>query len=137
LKTLLAHIYNYFEFLYLNPRYRITDSSTGGTATSDATLRFTGPQASFWFSNERGRIYCDVAPTRNATRENWFRISIVRQYIDGLDEASAMPQKETAEWVRNHIGRIEALFSDETAARSCQALSDLERLSAQKRFGPA
>jgi hypothetical protein len=136
-KTLLAYLCNHFDFLYLNPQYRITDSGAGGNATDTATLRFSGPLASFWFSNERGRIFCDVAPTKLASQENWFRIPIVRQYLDGLEEANAISAKEAADWVRENFARIEDLFTDEAVGRSCEEMTSLERISAQKRFGPA
>ncbi|BBY28667.1 hypothetical protein [Mycolicibacterium sediminis] len=52
MKTLLAFLYDELEFLYLNPRYTITDSSTDG----NATVRITGPAVSFWLGNDRGQI---------------------------------------------------------------------------------
>jgi hypothetical protein len=136
-KTLLAHLYNNFEFLYTNPRYRITDSSTDGRPTGDASLRLTGPSASFWFSNERGRLFCDVAPTQVDSQKNWFRIPIVRQYLEGLAEASATSAKESAAWMESNLERIETLFAEDRVARSCSEMSSLEKISAEKRFGPA
>jgi hypothetical protein len=73
-KTLLAVLYSHFEFLYLDPRYRITDSSTNGVANNDATLRLTSPFVSFWFSNDRGQVLSDVAPTKFDSSKNWFYI---------------------------------------------------------------
>jgi hypothetical protein len=136
-KTLLAHLYNDFEFLYTNPQYRFTDSSTDGRPTGDASLRLTGPLASFWFSNERGRLVCDVAPTQSASQENWFRVPIVRQYLEGLAEASPIPVKESAAWIESNLKRIEALFTEDVIARSCSEMSSLEKISAEQRFGPA
>ena len=58
MKTLLAFLYDELEFLYLNPRYTITDSSTDG----NATVQITGPAAGFWLRNDRVPISCAVAP---------------------------------------------------------------------------
>jgi len=137
MKTLLAFIYNHFEFLYLDPRYRFTDSRTSGAATIDATLRLSGPLTSYWLSNDRGQIFCDVAPTKFDSSKSWFRIPIVRQHLDGLDETKPIAAAETAAWVRDNLSRIEALFTDEAVAESCTELSSLEKASADKRFGPA
>jgi hypothetical protein len=136
-KTLLAHIYNNFEFLYTNPQYRITDSRTDGRLTGDASLRLTGPLASFWVSNERGRLFCDVAPTQAASQKNWYRVAIVRQYLEGLSEASATSAKESAAWIESNLERIETLFTEDAIARSCSEMSSLEKISAEQRFGPA
>ena len=137
MKTLLTHIFDNFEFLYTNPQYRITDSSTDGRPTGDAFLRLTGPLASFWFTNERGRLFCDVAPTQSASQKNCFRVPIVRQYLEGLAEVSASPAKETAAWIEGNLERIETLFTEDAVAKSCSERSSLERISAEQRFGPA
>jgi len=94
MKTLLAVVYNHFEFLYLDPRYRITDSSTGGVATNDATLRLTTPFTSFWFSNDRGQVLCDVAPTKSDSTKNSFYIPLVRQYLVRSDETEVLPSRK-------------------------------------------
>jgi hypothetical protein len=137
MKTLLAYLYNDFEFLYTNPQFRVTDSRTDGRPTGDASLRLTGPLASFWISNERGRLFCDVAPTQSASQANWFRVPIVRQYLDGLDEAHAISGKASAAWLESNLERIETLFAEDAVARSCSEMSALEKISAEQRFGPA
>jgi hypothetical protein len=121
----------------MNPQYRITDSRTDGRPTGDASLRLTGPLASFWFSNERGRLFCDVAPTQSASQKNWYRVPIVRQYLEGLAEANATSAKESAAWIESNLERIETLFTEDAIARSCSEMSSLEKISAEQRFGPA
>lgn len=135
MKTLLAILYNHFEFLYLDPRYRITDSSTSGAATNDATLRLTSPLMSFWFSNDRGQVFCDVAPTKADSTKNWFYIPLVRQYLAGSDDTEVLPVAETAVWIRDNLSRIEALFTDEAVASSCEEMSALRKAMADKNFG--
>lgn len=137
MKTLLAYIYNNFEFLYLNPQYRITDSSTDGNPTVNATLRFSGPSTSFWFGNDRGQVTCALAPAKIASQENWFRLAIVRQYLEGLDETTPILGKDAARWVAENLAGVEDLFTDDAVARSCAEMTALERISADKRFGPA
>jgi len=41
MRTLLQFFLEYFDFLYLDPRYRITDSTTAGE-TINASLTITG-----------------------------------------------------------------------------------------------
>jgi hypothetical protein len=136
-KALLEFFLRYCDFLYLNPRYRITDSRTSGAATTDAALTLTGPVVSWSLHNNRGQIGFGVAPTQfAASPENWFRISVIRQYLDHYDETNVVTPVEAAAWIRENLGRIEELFSDASAARTCDALIALEESLAVKYFGP-
>lgn len=137
MKTLLEFFLRYCDFLYLEPRNRITDSRSSGAPTIDAGLTLTGPLVSWSLDNNRGRLGLAVAPTEfAASPENWFRITVVRQYLDGYDEMNAASPEETVTWTRDNLGRIEELFSDASAASSCKALIGLEESLATKYFGP-
>ena len=70
--TLLEFYLQYLD--YLNPRYRITNSSTSGVATNDASLTLTGPETSWQIANDRGQILFSFAPTElaKASRETGF-----------------------------------------------------------------
>jgi hypothetical protein len=136
-KTLLEYFLTYFKFLYSDPRYRIMDSRTSGASTVDAGLTLRGPIVSWSFGNNRGQIHLGVAPSRYAkSPEYWFRIPVVRQYLDHYDETNCVPPGETAAWIRDNRGRIEDLFCDASAADSCKALIALEKALAIKYFGP-
>jgi hypothetical protein len=136
-KTLLEFFLRYFDFLYLDPRYHITNSRTSGAASIDAGLTLTGPVISWSLHNNRGKIGFGVAPTQfAASPENWFRIPIVRQYLDHYEETNFVSPEETVVWTRDNLGRIEELFSDASAASSCKALVALEESLANKYFGP-
>lgn len=75
MKTLAEFLIANFVFLYLDPRYRITDSSTSGVATIDAGLTLTGPTLSWSVANNRGQIEFAVAPNGLAElSDNWFRV---------------------------------------------------------------
>jgi hypothetical protein len=137
MKALLEFFLTYCDFLYLDPRYRITDSRTSGAPTIDAGLTLTGPVVSWSLHNNRGRIGLGVAPTQfAASPENWFRIPVVRQYLDHYDEMNPVSPAETVAWIRENFGRIERLFSADSAANSCQALIALEEALANKYYGP-
>jgi hypothetical protein len=136
MKTLLEFYLEYFEFLYLDSRYRITNSSTSGFATTNASLTLTGPIINWQITNDRGQILFDVAPTKFSAPENWFRISIIRQHLDGYDERNAVSAPEATAWIGHNLGRIEDLFSDSSAAESCEALTALENANATKYWGP-
>lgn len=135
MKTLLEFFLRYFDFLYLNPDYRITDSTTSGSPSINASLSLAGPVVSWDLSNDRGQVRFAVAPTKLATvPDNWFRIPLVRQYLDGFDEMSSVSSEETAAWIRENLARLEQLFSDAEADRSCQELLNLAKSLAIKYF---
>ncbi|BBU24753.1 hypothetical protein [Mycobacterium xenopi] len=132
MKALLEYFLAYFEFLYLDPRYRITDSSTRGLAAIDASLRLTGPTLSWNLTNDRGQMQLTVAPTELATPENWFWVSLIRQHLNGDDEIEYLSTAEEIEWARENSGRIEQLFSDSSAiAKNCEALRTLRQFNAE------
>lgn len=135
MKTLLAHFYNHFEWLYLNPSYRLTDSSTDGNATVHAHLRVTGPLLSFSLTNDRGDLSHAIARTASPGPERWFRVSIVRQHLEGLEDETAISAADAANWLSDNLETIEGLFVDDVLARSCEQMSALMRASAERRFG--
>ncbi|OMC42389.1 hypothetical protein [Mycobacterium sp. IS-1264] len=136
--TLLEFFLKYMDFIYLDPRYRITDSSTTGVATNNASLTVTSPVTSWQISNDRGQILFFLAPTKLAAdARNWFRLSIIRQYLDDYDEMNHVPPTEAVEWARQNLARIDELFSDASASEACAALAALENANAEKYWGPS
>jgi hypothetical protein len=134
---LLQYLLRYLEVLYLDPRYRITDSSSTGSATENASLRLTGDVLSWRLTNDRGQIRLVVAPTKLENSENWFRITSVRQFLDHKEEQDTMLTDELASWLSVNINRVLDLFvNDSIAASSCAALIALEEAKANKLFGP-
>lgn len=134
---LLQFFIRYLEVLYLDPRYHITNSSSNGSPTENASLRLTGDILSWRLSNDRGQIRLVVAPSELESSENWFRITSVRQYLDGVEEQGTMLTDELASWLNLNINRVEDLFLNESiAANSCAALIALEEAKATKLFGP-
>jgi hypothetical protein len=70
------------------------------------------------------------------SRENWFWLSVIRQYLDG-DEDTVLDDGGVT-WLRSNIARIEQLFADRMiAARSCETLNALKEAIAVRLFGPA
>ncbi len=120
----------------MNPNYRITNSRTSGSDTINASLTVTGPILSWQIANDRGQILFDVAPTKSISPDNWFRVPIVRQYLDGYDETNVVSLAESVAWIRDNAQRIEDLFVDSSAAQSCKALTALEEANALKYWGP-
>lgn len=133
MKTLLEYFLRYFDLLYLDPRYRITDSSTGGVASNNASLRLTGPILSWSLANDKGQIVLHVAPTELAAASNWFRVSLIKQYLDNDDEIEYLPAADEIGWVRENSGRLEQLFADDSKLEStCDKLGALRRSNANK-----
>jgi hypothetical protein len=133
---LLELFLKYLQVLYLDPKYRITNSLTTGSPAENASLRVTGDAASWQIINDRGQIYVAVAPTRLDSSENWFRLTIIRQYLDGTEEHSTLLTDELSTWLERNISRVEALFVDSRIESSCKALIDLEEMKASELFGP-
>lgn len=134
---LLEYLIEYLSVLYLNPAYRITDSKSTGSATTNASLRLTGDVLSWRLNNDHGQIRLVVGPTKLETPDNWFRLTSVRQYLDGIDEQGTMLTDELATWLSLNVNRIEDLFNSEsTAAKACESLIALEEAKATKLFGP-
>ncbi|KLO26940.1 hypothetical protein ABW16_18100 [Mycolicibacter heraklionensis] len=133
---LLELFLKYLQVLYLDPKYRITNSTTTGSRTENASLRMTGDTTSWQLINDRGQIYVAVAPTRLDTVENWFRLTIIQQYLDGVEEHTTVLTDELAAWLSDNISRVEALFDDSIVEASCKALIALEELKATELFGP-
>ena len=134
---LLQYLLRYLEVLYLDPKYRITDSNSTGSATENASLRLTGNILSWRLTNDRGQIRLVVAPTRLENSENWYRITSVRQFLDHKEEQDTMLTDELASWLSVNINRVLDLFAnDSIAASSSAALIALEEAKANKLFGP-
>ena len=137
MKTLLELFIAHFDFLYADSRYRMTDSSTSGVSAIDAGLTLRGPILSWDVANNRGIITIAVAPTQLAVSPNkWFDTSLIRQYLDDYDPTNVVPLEATVAWVRDNLRRIEDLFTDAKAARSCEELNALAKLHATRLFGP-
>ncbi|OBH99461.1 hypothetical protein [Mycobacterium sp. E2733] len=138
MRTLLQFYLQYFDFLYLDPRYRITDSSTSGNPTINASLTVASPSLSWHISNDRGQIGVSFAPTKSAAvPDNWFRASLIRQYLDNYDETNTVSPEAMVAWIRDNLERIEDLLSDAKADGSCEKLLNLAKLLADKYFGPS
>lgn len=133
MKTLLEYFLRHFEVLYLDPRYRITNSRSRGLPAIDAFLELTGPILSWNLSNNRGRIELTVAPTKLATTENWFWVSLLKQYIDAEPEIDYLSAAEEIDWARENMDRIEQIFSNASALDEvCKELRGLRQSNSDK-----
>ena len=133
MKTLLEYFLNYFDMLYLDPQYRITNSSSRGYPTIDASIQLTGPILSWNLANNRGQMELTVAPTRLATAENWFWVSLIKQYVDGESEIKYVSAAEEIEWVRGNIDRVERVLADgPTLETTCEELQALRQSNSDK-----
>lgn len=133
MRTLLEYFLQYFDFLYLDPQYRITDSHTSGVGTNDASLQLTGPILSWSLGNNRSKMLLDVAPTDLATPENWFRVSLIKQHLNGDDEIEYLAAADEIGWIRENGRRVEQLFSEASSLEgTCSTLRALRRSNANK-----
>lgn len=135
MKTLLEFIIQYAGFLYLDPRYRITDSSTRGIPEIDASISFSSEQLKWDIINDRGSIYFAAVPVfQNGS--DWFALSLVRQYLEGGDDIGASTPAEQAQWLSANLYEVEQLFADKsTSTRVCDELAALRRSNSSKKWG--
>jgi hypothetical protein len=103
--------------------------------TIDAGLNLTGPAVSWSIANNRGQFRIAVAPTAQPS-DHWFRVSLVRRYLDGYDETNAVSPSEEVRWIRENLGRVEELLTGTNAASSHKDLEALAKTLAIKYFGP-
>jgi len=137
MRTLLEFFLKYFDFLYLNPQYRIVDSKTGGERIN-ASLKVQGTDLTWSLVNDRGQMQLSVSPTRLSASDSWFWISLIRQYVLGRDEIQYLPVMEEIEWARANLEPITRMFSDvSTVEATSEALRALRRANADKTWGTA
>lgn len=136
MKTLLEFIIQYVDFLYLNPAYRFTNSRNRGLADIDASISLTGERLQWNITNDRGQIHFAAVPIPQVSADNWFWLSLIRQYLEGGDDTGAGSPAEEASWLSSNLSRVQQLFADDsTAARSCEELVALRRSNSYKNFG--
>jgi hypothetical protein len=134
--TLLEFILQYVGFLYLDPKYRITDSTTRGLPDIDASVSFSGEQLRWDVINDRGLIYFAAVPAIQQGADDWFAAPLIRQYLEGGDDTGADSPMEEANWLSTNLKRVEQLFADEaTSERVCEELIALRRSNSSKKWG--
>lgn len=135
MKTLLEFIVQYVGFLYLNPKYRITDSSTRGLADIDASISFSSEQLKWDVVNDRGIIYFAAVPVFQ-DGSDWFALSLIRQYLEHSDETEVVQAVDQANWLSQNLHQVEELFADKpNSPRVCAALANLRLSNSSKRWG--
>lgn len=135
MKTLLEFIVRYVGFLYLNPRYSITDSTTRGLADIDASISFSSGQIRWDVVNDRGIIYFAAVPLFQDDSDS-FSLSLIRQYLEHSDEAGRDQAVDQANWLSQNLHQVEELFASKpNAARVCDELAKLRLSNSSKRWG--
>lgn len=67
-----------------------------------------------------------VAPTQLATPENWFWVSLLKQYVDNEPDIHYQSAAEEIAWVRENMGGVEEIFSNtSTLDETCKELRAL------------
>lgn len=136
MKTLLEFIIRYVGVLYLNPEYRITDSSNRGLADIDASVSFTGDELRWDVVNDRGLINFVAVPVLQTNSDGWFALPLIRQYLDGGGDTGASDAIDQANWLSANLKRVEGLFADQSAAAGvCEELITLRRSNSSKKWG--
>ena len=133
---LLEFIAQYLQVLYLNPAYRFTNSRSRGLADIDASITLSSERLTWVVSNDRGQFEISVAPTRVGGEDDWFWLSVIRQYLGGGDDTEQGSTLDQVSWLATSLPAIEGLFADDRrAAEVCAELNDLQRANAYKNWG--
>lgn len=133
MKQLLEIFLRYFEFLYGDSRYRITDSRA---REPNAALTVTGPNLTWLITVDRGQVRLSAGTTKLPGRLFW--TSLIRQYLLGEEDIRYLSAPEEIEWARTHLNQIEQLFSDDATVESTRdRLEALLRSNGEKQWGPA
>lgn len=133
MRELLEFFLKYFDHLYQNPEYHITNSKTSGANAINASITVTGPEVSWLIANDRGQMQLSISPTRLQSPENWFWISLIQQYLEGQEEIQYLSAAEEIRWARDNEQRTTELFSDHSTIESvCEELRALRRPNAEK-----
>jgi hypothetical protein len=136
MRLLLEFIARYVGFLYLDPKYRIIDSSNRGLSDIDASITFASDRIRWDAINDRGQIYFAAVPLLQTSDPDWFTSSLIRQYLEGGEDTGAGAPVAQANWLSENLSRVEQLFSDEvTSTRSCEELIVLRRSNSVKKWG--
>jgi hypothetical protein len=136
MRILLQFFLEYLEVLYLNPKYRFTNSANRGLADIDASITMTGDQLVWQINNDRGQINWAVAPVHRANSEYWFWLPLIRQYLEGGDESPQDSPVQQAAWLTQHLTEVEELFDGDTSsARVCEELVTLRRWNSSRKWG--
>jgi hypothetical protein len=98
-KKLLEFVAQFVGFLYLDPKYRITDATTRGLPDIDASVSFSGEQLRWDVINDRGLIYFAAVPAFQKGTDDWFAVSLIGQYLEGGDDTGAGSPMEEANWL--------------------------------------
>ncbi|MGR6978369.1 hypothetical protein [Mycobacteroides abscessus] len=135
MKKLLELFLSQFDFLYLDPQFRITNSSTDGSALN-GSLTVTGNVLTWRIANDRNQLQLSIAPTQIPDQGFW--VSLLRQYLDKLEQIEYLPPSQEIDWARGNLERIEALFADSQSVQPvCDELRALRRSNAEKEWGSA
>ncbi|MBB4856508.1 hypothetical protein HNP40_003927 [Mycobacteroides chelonae] len=134
MKALLEAFLRYFEFLYLDPTNRITNSKTDLSGVN-AAITVTGETLVWRIANDRGQLQLSIAPAR--LPEQGFWISLLKQRLDQTHEIRYLPALEEIAWARDNIQRIHDLFDPNRLESTCDELRALMRSNAEKEWGPA
>ncbi len=136
MRKLLEFVVYYLQVLYLNPSYRFSDSTNRGLADVDASVTLSSEVLRWVVTNDRGQFDLTVYPVRFAGDDNWFWLSLIRQYLDGGTDAEQGSIVDQIVWLSENLGRIEQLFSDEVKApAACADLVALRQSNAYKNWG--
>jgi hypothetical protein len=110
---ILLFIATHMGYLWTDARFRITGSDVATSFGGDALLLVESERLRLRFVSDRAQLLLDLQPADLDGDRDWYSIDLVRRLFLGHREESAVLDPSYAEFMREHLDAIEALFSED------------------------
>lgn len=132
---ILSFIVAHLEFLWEGARFRISDSEVTLHNGGDALVEIESLALRLRFTQEKGQLFLDLRPTTAENPKEWFSVDLVYRLVTGTRPASSLLDERYADFLENHLPRIEELFSEGEWQGTRASLRKLAKLRAKEMFG--
>ncbi len=133
---ILQFIAAHMGFLWRDGRHRIAGSVVSGEF-SGALLVVEGARLRLRYISDRGQLSLDLQPLESdpSKERHWHSQYRVRRLMTGECRESAVLDESDAQFIEEHLGEIESLFSPEEWPATHERLKALGRVVEKELFG--
>lgn len=132
---ILRYVIEYCPFVYEAGRYRFVDSKVPPSFGRDAFLVLASDRLRLRFVRDRAQLFLDLQGAKQANKDEWYSIDLIRRLITEDRLASAELDGAYAAFLRAHLEEVEGLFSEERLPETRRSLQQLARQRARDLFG--
>jgi hypothetical protein len=131
MKEILEVLVRWFDFLWVDGRYRITGSVVSTSSGGDGDLEVASDALRLRFVRERGHVFLDFQVPWSPDKGEWYPVDLVRRLITGERQRSSELDEGYASFVRDSLPEIEARFATEEAFQ--ETFAELKKLRRARR----